>query len=115
MRLPQYIKVPSQRVWSRMYIRPPDAARPFLLDCHFLGCLLCHVASRMLTAPSVPSRTVKDSAVVVIGVDRRGVGSDNSARQRLPYAAERGCQRSSRARDFRSSARERNAADASIG
>jgi hypothetical protein len=23
-----------------MYIRPPDAARPLLLGCHFLGCLL---------------------------------------------------------------------------
>ncbi len=33
--------------------------------------------------PSVSSRTAKDSAVVVIGVHRRGVGRDDGARRRL--------------------------------
>jgi hypothetical protein len=66
-----------------MYIRPPDAARPFLLGLQFLGGPLCHVASRTFTIPSGFTRTVKDSAVVAIGDDRRGAGSDNGCRRRL--------------------------------
>jgi hypothetical protein len=34
--------------------------------------------SRMLMTPSTPSCIVKGNAVVVIGVDRRSVGRDNS-------------------------------------
>ncbi len=37
--------------------------------------------------PPGPNRTVKLSAVVVIGVGRRGVGSDNDARRSFAYAA----------------------------
>src|SRR5215212_583105 len=47
-----------------MYIRPPDATRPFFLGLHFLRGQLCHTASRTLTAPSGPTRTTNDSAVV---------------------------------------------------
>ena len=36
-----------------------------------------YVASRTLTDPPVPMRTMKSSAVVIIGVDRHGVGLDN--------------------------------------
>src|SRR5215211_705040 len=36
-----------------------------------------YATSRRLITPSESSRTVKDGAVVVIGVDRRGVGCDN--------------------------------------
>jgi hypothetical protein len=63
-----------------MYIRPPDAARPFFLGLHFLRGQLCHMASRTLTAPSGPTRTTNDSAVVAIGVGRHGVGRVNSTR-----------------------------------
>jgi hypothetical protein len=37
-----------------------------------------YVASRTLTDPLGSTRTMNRSAVVTIGVDRRGVGSDNS-------------------------------------
>ena len=67
-----------------MYIRPPDAARPFLLGLHLLRGLLCHVASRTLTAPSGPTHALKGSAVVAIGVDRRGIGRDDAPRWLLP-------------------------------
>jgi hypothetical protein len=44
-----------------MYIRPPDAARPFLLGLQFLGGPSCHAASRTLTRSlqdlRVPRRT----------------------------------------------------------
>ena len=61
-----------------MYIRPPDAARPFFLGLRFLGGLLRHTAGRRYIAPSGPTRTTEGSAVVAIGVDRRGVGRHNS-------------------------------------
>jgi hypothetical protein len=40
-----------------------------------------YAMSRMLMVPSGPTRTTEGSAVVVIGADRHGVGSDNSARR----------------------------------
>jgi hypothetical protein len=63
-----------------MYIRPPDAARPFLLGFYSLGGPLCHMASRTLTAPSGPTHALKGSAVVAIGDGRRRVGCDNGSR-----------------------------------
>ena len=39
--------------------------------------LACYATSRTLIAPPGPMRTTKRSAVVVIGVDRPGVGRDN--------------------------------------
>jgi hypothetical protein len=40
--------------------------------------------SRMLMSPSTPRCIAKASAVVVIGVDRHGVGSDKSLNSALP-------------------------------
>jgi hypothetical protein len=46
-----------------------------------------YATSRTLTAPPGPMRTMKCSPVVVIGVDRHGVGRDNGARWRLVRTA----------------------------
>jgi hypothetical protein len=46
---------------------------------------LLYAMSRTSTAHSESRRALNGSPVVVIGVDRHGVGRDNSARLRLPY------------------------------
>src|SRR3712207_5578847 len=43
-----------------------------------------YAVSRRYTAPSGPTRTMNGSAVVVIGVDRRGVGRDNTSNSASP-------------------------------
>ena len=51
-----------------------------------------YTLSRILECPSSSRRTTKVNAVVVIGVDRRGVGRDNSTRWRI-VRIRRGCRR----------------------
>jgi hypothetical protein len=48
--------------------------------CVFISYARLYAFSRMLITPSTPSCMVKGNAVVVIGVDRHGVGRDNDSR-----------------------------------